>query len=272
MIASPGDVQVERNIAREVINDWNAVHSMSRRIVLQPVGWESHSTPAMGDRPQAIINSQVLESADLLIAIFWTRLGTPTGEAESGTVEEIRKHADAGKPAMIYFSSAPVRPDSVDEQQYAALKEFRNECREKGLIEMFDNQNNFRQKFARHLASTLNSNEYFTAASAAFESEFSPLIEERQDIPSLSKEATELLLEAVKDPHGHIMRLRRMSDVVVQTNGKIFVKGGNARSRALWEGVVDELDTQVLIKDVGDKGEVYKVTREGYELADLLKP
>src|SRR5438552_9179076 len=114
MIASPGDVELERSIVREVVSDWNAANSAARAMVLQPVGWETHSAPAMGDRPQSIINKQVLQKSDLLIAMFWTRLGTPTGAAPSGTVEEIEEHVKAGKPAMIYFSSAPVRPDSVD--------------------------------------------------------------------------------------------------------------------------------------------------------------
>lgn len=71
----------------------------------------------MGDRPQAIINKQLLEQSDLLVAVFWTRLGSPTGATNSGTVEEIEEHLAAKKPTMLYFSSAPVRPDSVDNEQ-----------------------------------------------------------------------------------------------------------------------------------------------------------
>ena len=48
MIASPGDVATERQIARDVIAEWNAVHSSTRRLVLRPVGWETHATPTMG--------------------------------------------------------------------------------------------------------------------------------------------------------------------------------------------------------------------------------
>ncbi len=93
-----------------------------RRTVLMPIGWETHSVPDTGDRPQAIINGQLLKGADLLVVMFWTRIGSPTGVAQSGTVEEIEEHIRTGKPAMIYFSSAPVRPDSIDNDQYAALR------------------------------------------------------------------------------------------------------------------------------------------------------
>ena len=125
MIASPGDVAKERQLIRDVIHEWNAVHAEDRRLVLMPIGWETHSTPAMGDRAQAIINKQLLETCDLLVAVFWTRLGSPTGVADSGTVEEINEHLAAGRPAMIYFSVVPVRLDSVDEQQYEKLRAFK---------------------------------------------------------------------------------------------------------------------------------------------------
>lgn len=127
MIATPSDVAKERQIVRDVLHEWNVVHSSDRRSVLMPLGWETHSAPALGGRPQAIINEQVLRLADLLVAVFWTRLGSPTGRAASGTVEEIQEHLDAGKQVMLYFSSAPVRPDSVDDVQYRALKNFRAE-------------------------------------------------------------------------------------------------------------------------------------------------
>ena len=79
MIASPGDVAAERNVIREIITEWNNVNADSRRTVLLSIGWETHSVPEMGNRPQAIINKQILGGCDLLVGVFWTRLGTETG-------------------------------------------------------------------------------------------------------------------------------------------------------------------------------------------------
>src|SRR5687768_15783779 len=70
----------------------------------------------------------------------------------SGTVEEIDEHLKTGKPAMVYFSAAPVRPDSVDDAQYKALREFRSACEKRGLIETYDSLGEFREKFVRQLA------------------------------------------------------------------------------------------------------------------------
>jgi hypothetical protein len=121
LIASPSDVQRERDMIRDVIYNWNYAHSEDRQLVLIPVGWETHSAPAMGIHPQEILNKQ-MKDCDLLIAVFWTRLGSPTSSSASGTVEEIERRIEKGKPAMIYFSAEPVRLDSVDPEQYRAFR------------------------------------------------------------------------------------------------------------------------------------------------------
>lgn len=155
MIASPGDVTDEPDIVRAVVHEWNVINAEDRAQVLVPTGWDTHSSPEMGDRPQGVIKEQILKNADLLIAVFWTRLGSPTGKAESGTVEEIEEHLAQSKPAMIYFSSVPVRADTVDRQQYDALLAFKQTCSARGLIETYESLAEFRDKLTRHLALTI---------------------------------------------------------------------------------------------------------------------
>lgn len=271
MIASPGDVQVERNIVREVVHEWNTVNAMSRNAVLLPVGWETHSTPLQGDRPQAIINWQILKDSDLLVAAFWTRLGTPTGKAASGTVEEIEEHIKTGKPALLYFSAAPVAPDSVDPDQYQALKKFKDECKKRGLYETYDSPTEFHDKVRRHLGMTLNSHPYFQALLEVSADPGSGLLgTPAPAVPSLSREAVQLLLEAIAGG-GDVMVIAWMGGSAVQVNGKNFVEPNNPRSRAIWEGAVEELVREGFLQPVGHKGEVFRVTREGYDAADLLK-
>ena len=132
MIASPGDVAEERDVIRTVIHDWNDVNASISRLMLAAVGWETHSSPELGARPQELINSRLLKDCDLLVGVFWTRLGTPTGKSPSGTVEEIEEHVAAGKPAMIYFSSRPVAPESIDADQYAQVKAIKEKWKSQG--------------------------------------------------------------------------------------------------------------------------------------------
>jgi len=79
LIASPSDVEDEREIAVRVIQEWNDLHSYNREIVLLPLRWETHAAPEYGVRPQEVINRQIVDNCDLLIGVFWTRIGTPTG-------------------------------------------------------------------------------------------------------------------------------------------------------------------------------------------------
>src|SRR4051794_3146256 len=114
LIASPSDLQEERLAVTEAINEWNAQHAMAEAVVLLPVKWETHATPQAGVRPQSAVNQQLVDKCDLLIGMFWTRLGTNTGIAESGTIEEIERFLSLNKPAMLYFSSRPINPDKIN--------------------------------------------------------------------------------------------------------------------------------------------------------------
>jgi len=151
LVAFPGDVAKELQAMHEVIGIWNDAHSEDHGVVLVPVRWETHSTPAMGDRPQAILNKQIVKSCDILIGAFWTRIVTHTGVAESGTVEEIEEFRNSGKPILLYFSSVPVMPGSVDPEQYKRLLEFKRAFRRHGLTEDYRSIRELREKLLRHL-------------------------------------------------------------------------------------------------------------------------
>jgi len=269
MIASPSDVISERSIVREIIYEWNVVHADVKKIVLLPVGWESHSSPTMGDRPQSIINKQILNDCDLLIGVFWTRIGSPTGEYNSGSVEEIEEHIKAGKPVMLYFSNVPVRPDSVDNEQYDSLKKFKESCRERGIFETYDDINDFKSKLNRQLQLKVDRDEYFTQVSEPGKSD-DIQVSAIPDLPPLSKEAQMLLKEASKDSNGSIYRLPHVGGLHIQTNQKQFITDRDPRTRAAWEGALDELERYELIEAQGMKRQIFNLTRKGFQISDLI--
>lgn len=155
LIASPGDVAEERNIIREKIAQWNAMHTQDMRVILLPIGWETDSTPSLEDRGQAVINRQLVDSCDLLIGVFWTRLGTPTVEAESGTVEEIERANDQGKRCIVYFSNKEVRRSEVNLKQEKSLEKYKKELQAKGLTDGYDTILEFENKVFRHITSAI---------------------------------------------------------------------------------------------------------------------
>jgi len=267
VIAGPSDVANERHLVDDVVREWNSINSEDKRIVLMPISWETDASPGMGKRAQEIINEQVVQRGDVLVAIFWTRLGSPTGDSRSGTVEEIEKHLEAGKPAMIYFSAAPVRLDSVDEQQYQALKEFRRECEQRGLIATYESLTEFRDTFARHLAQTI-----IRSFTVGQETSIGPeLLGQNRPLPHLSDEAKQLLVEASLDAHGRILSVPTMGGLHLATHNRNFGQTGDARSEAKWKAALAELVSLSLIESLGSKGEVFAVTDEGFRVADFLK-
>jgi hypothetical protein len=267
MIASPSDVSAERSIVRELLSEWNVVHADPKKAVLLPIGWETHSVPEMGGRPQEIINKQILKDCDLLVGVFWTRIGTATGEYASGTVEEIEEHIKAGKPTMLYFSSAPVVPESIDAEQFRALGEFKKSCQSRGLYESYADLNDFRSKLYRHLQIKLLRDTYFQQGT---EDSGANAPQQLRDVPRLSKEAAFLLREAAADAHGTVLNLAFIGGHAIQVSGKNLIEEGNARSRALWMGALSELEVLGFVEAASPKREVFRVTRQGYAAVDRL--
>lgn len=271
MIASPGDVASERSIVREVIAEWNAVHSANRKIVLLPTGWESHSSPEMGGSAQSIINRQVLDKCDLLVGVFWTRIGTQTEDYASGTVEEIERHINSGKPVMLYFSDQPARLDSVDDDQYQELKKFKASCKSRGLYETYDSHSQFKEKFYRHLQLKLNEHSLFKSIDTAQQHSEPLALPREARLPQLSEEARRLLKEASLDDHGVIMHLRYIGGTDIQTNGKNLIEEQSRRTVAKWEAALQQLVDEGLVVDRGYKGEVFEVTERGFQVADAVE-
>lgn len=270
MVASPGDVLAERALFREVIHEWNAVNSEARKVVLLPVGWETHSSPEMGAEPQEIINQQVLHSCDLLVGIFWTRAGTPTTEFASGTIEEIEKHIAAGRLAMLYFSSTPAVLDAVDDEQYQTLKQFKASCRSRGLFESFDSLAEFRNKFSRQLQQKLNAHEMFKLAQTDASGGQPTADYVPSTTSSLTAQAKVLLKEVSQDPHGRITYVRYIGGAAMQSNSKSFLESKERREVAKWEGALQQLQEEELIVERGHKGEFFEITAKGYEVADKI--
>lgn len=155
LIASPSDTAVVRQVLREALEDWNGLHAENDGVMVLPLMWERDATPEMNDRPQVVINRQLVDVADMLVGVFWTRLGTPTSEAESGTAEEIERLIEAGKPVLLYFSSEPIAPDIIEAGQYSRLVAFRKALEKRGLVDRFSTTEELRRKASAALTKTI---------------------------------------------------------------------------------------------------------------------
>jgi hypothetical protein len=154
---------------------------------------------------------------------------------------------------------------SVDEAQYARLKRFRDDCMTRGLLESYSSVAEFRDKFYRHLQIKLNGDEYFSSGAQSDELDtLPPRLADR-----LSSEAQTLLKDAVATD-GQVLCLHMLGGLTIQVGSRNFTEGADARSQAMWEGAVQELEKLGLISPLGNKREIFKVTRDGFDTADQI--
>lgn len=146
LIASPSDTGEQRETIRQAVVRWNSTESRHLGVALLPVMWETHTYPDLSQPAQPTINGQIVDDADILIATFWTTLGTPTTEAESGTVEEIMRFRTASKHVLLYFCDMPTAPLDNDTTALDSLRTFREQMKREGLFSTYRNLHELNEK------------------------------------------------------------------------------------------------------------------------------
>lgn len=268
MIASPGDVADEREIIRKTLIEWNDTNTHSKHVVLMPVLWETRAAPDLAGRPQSIINERLLRDCDLLVAVFWTRFGTSTGEHASGTVEEIKQHVEAGKTAMIYFSNTPIMPGSYCQDQFKKVQDFKDWCFERGLVRQFDNQIDFERSLQKDLAVNLSDSPYLRAIVDVGQSTLGGATQSRAIV---SPEAADMLAKAAESENGLILMVAHMNGTNFRAGEYTIAHDNSSRQIARLKAAVEVLEELDLIRARGYKREIFEVTDLGYEAADELK-
>ncbi|KRC59626.1 hypothetical protein ASE19_00970 [Nocardioides sp. Root79] len=108
LISAPSDVPDEDlATVKRTVGQWNLSMGRASNVAVLPTSWSEHAVAEFGERPQAVLNDQLVDDADMALALFADRLGTPTGEADSGTLEEIDRLVEAGKPVCVLLNRAP---------------------------------------------------------------------------------------------------------------------------------------------------------------------
>lgn len=160
-IASPSDTSEERDICEKVFEDINKGIGVPYNFIIQSLRWENDVHPGIGEDGQDVINGQVSDKYDLFIGIMYTKFGTPTKRADSGTQEEFnialgRAIEQKNMEIMFYFNDAPISPSKIDTSQYSKVQAFRDEVVGKScMYSMYNGIKDFEDKLRTHL------NQYF---------------------------------------------------------------------------------------------------------------
>ena len=150
----PSDVTDELVVVKGVLRDWNLQHGQQFGVRVELVNCRTHTRPATGQRPQALVNQQAFDGCDLVVAIFWSRFGTPTGRAASGTEEEIRRGIKQQKPVLVYFSARPAPGQRPVE--HSRIEKFKRRFGKKALFGSYNSLPAFEAALRTHLASTMH--------------------------------------------------------------------------------------------------------------------
>ena len=168
--SSPSDVQDERETLKKVVDE---LSETLRAFVpaeapgLELIRWETHTHPAVRPDagPQPVVDAQLGHDYDIFVGIMWTRFGTPTDRARSGTEDELRTALEGmkrrGKPAHILFYFCEEMPSSHAEmsenaEQIALVRDFRKELSQLGLIAPYAPRTTFGDKVRRDLIQVIS--------------------------------------------------------------------------------------------------------------------
>jgi len=156
LLISPGDVEEERNAIEETVGAWNGHVGRGLNARVEIRRWESHARPAMGQPPQDTLNAQLVDGCDFGLAVFWSRLGSPTANHPSGSAEEVERILANGGDVMVYFSEKPIPQAALRDDQFQRLQKLKDEYAKRGLYSTFDSTAKLRELVALHLTSLVS--------------------------------------------------------------------------------------------------------------------
>ena len=134
LLISPSDVAEERTGISEMMERWNARVGDVLGARVHLVKWETHGVPDLSAPAQEVLNREVVDPCDFGIAVFRTRLGSPTTTHESGSIEEIERLRHGGARVLVYMSSESIPQERLQDEQYFRLNEFKKKLQKEGLL------------------------------------------------------------------------------------------------------------------------------------------
>ncbi len=159
-VASPSDVSEERKLVLNAVDDLNLILPNTN---LRALTWERDAHPGFGVDGQDVINRQLdCAECDIFVGVMWTRFGTPTSRAASGTEEEFlrayRSFRCCGTPRiLLYFCRRAFSPEGETAlDQYKRVLSFKKTVSEKGsLYWEYETGHDFERLIRVHLAKVL---------------------------------------------------------------------------------------------------------------------
>ena len=151
LVSAPSDISEEIDIVKKVVNSFNYSIGKSNGVSILSVNWKDNSFPESGGQPQELLNKQIVDESDAVVAIFWTKFGSPTSKYDSGTEEEIEKMIDDGKQVFLYFCDKEVNIKTINYKQWEKIQNFKKKYENRGIYFTYNKINDFEKHLFNHL-------------------------------------------------------------------------------------------------------------------------
>lgn len=121
LISCPSDIADDKYIVDEAVKTINEENANFNNIQFDVKYWTKNVLYSYGT-PQQIINDNIVYDSDIVVALFGTKLGTPTDKYDSGTIEEIEIMIKNKKQVFVCFSEKDITiPSDADEEYLESL-------------------------------------------------------------------------------------------------------------------------------------------------------
>lgn len=167
LLSSPSDLIAERRIVENIVSEINETHKFSH-YGLDLICWENDVSPEIIlDSGQKIIDRVfAYDESDLLIGMFYKKVGTPVLASASGTIHEIDSAIQSYKKhripsIMLYFKKVSLQLGETSTEQrneYAEVESKRKEYMKLGIVQQFRSTKEFEKLCRKHILQFFNSN------------------------------------------------------------------------------------------------------------------
>lgn len=158
-IGSPNDVQEEREIIEDIINEMNDLYEPLDIPKLKLINLKTDVRSKIGHlESQKVIDKQIEGKYNVFIGILWKKFGTKTENYDSGTEQEFynaySKYEENPKSMeiMFYFCERAPNFSEIDGNQLALVQKFRKMLEDnKGLYKTYSSIEEFKETIKNDL-------------------------------------------------------------------------------------------------------------------------
>ena len=157
-VASPGDVSSERQAVTRVVAELERTIGSVLEINIRPFLWEHDLGPGVDlGGPQAIVDAHSnLARCNILVGVFWNRLGTRTQDGKTGTEHEFwsafeRWKREGSPHIMLYFSKKRLEPEAAILEEGRVVTDFRTSLPREVFSWRYKSPQHFENLFREHL-------------------------------------------------------------------------------------------------------------------------